>query len=96
MKLWGRSEKRAAEGDFSQQTIARAEALASGRADAGELAVTGACVSLWERALSAATIEPAITPLLPMRDARLLALIGRSLALTGNFVAAIRVSGGMV
>ena len=96
MRWWGRSEQRAGEGDYTEKTIARAEALASGRADAGELLVTAACVGLWERGLSAATVEPASAPLMPVRDARLLAVMGRSLALTGNFVGVIRVADGVV
>ena len=99
MKLWGRrSEQRAMGGgaDFTDQAIARSEALAAGGAEAGDLAITGACISLWERALSAATVEPASAPLMPISDARLLALVGRSLATTGNFVAVIRVADGVV
>ena len=99
MKWFGRSEKRAVDGgpgDYTEQRIARSEALARGGVDATDLAVSQSCVSLWERAMAAATVEPASDELLPVRDARLLALVGRTLATVGNFVGVIRVSDGAV
>jgi len=94
--MWpfGRTEKRAAaEDDYTDQVIGAAEAeAAGGLLDAGTLAVAEACAGLWERALSSASLEPMNGRLAALNPA-FLALVGRSLALTGNFVALLDLDG---
>lgn len=79
-----KTETRAAEGYSALSMLARAEAI-TGRRGAAELTATvAACVSLWEAGLSRADVSGTdlLTP-------RVLALMGRSLALRGEFVALI-------
>ena len=63
--------------------------------DAGSLAVVEACVGLWSRSLASATIEPVSNRLAGLTP-KLLALVGRSLATTGNLVCRISVEGASV
>ena len=100
--MWPFSRNRVraqAEGGLSATEVA-IEAL--GREAGGEavtpasLAVAEACIGLWERALSAATVRPASLALRGVSPA-CLALAGRMLALQGNAVFLVEVeSGGVV
>lgn len=74
---------------FTGQVLAARQAYISGVSGLGELTATvQACVSLWESALASADV--AGTDLL---DRRLMAIMARSLALRGEFVALIRNTG---
>ena len=82
--------------DVTEQYIGHLENLAGGtHVDASALAIFEACVGLWERSLSSGAVGSDV-PALAGIDAPLLALVGRSLATTGNFVGVIRVTGGAV
>ena len=71
-------------------------ARATGTAvDAGSLGLAEACVGLWSRALSSATVEPMNNRTEGLTPA-LLALAGRSLATRGNLVLAIQIAGTTV
>ena len=71
-------------------------ARASGTAvDAGSLGLAEACIGLWSRALASATVEP-VNNLTTGLTPALLALIGRSLATSGNLVCLIAIEGAMV
>lgn len=90
------TENRQQAGDYTEQVMAEAEARAIGnKTDAGALAVAEACVGLWERCLASATVEPPGNRLAALTPA-LLALVGRSLAVTGNLVCRISVQGTRV
>ena len=92
--MWpfNKTEQRA-EGDYTEQAINAAEVEAlGGTLDAGTLAVAEACMGLWERSLSSATVEP-MNGRLAALDPPLLALVARSLALHGNFVALLELDG---
>ena len=93
--MWPFSEKRQI--DATEAHISHLENLASGSVvDATSLAITEACVSLIERAVASATVGPHGVAALAGIDAPLLALVGRALATSGNFVGAIRVDAGAV
>ena len=97
MRLWplgARTETRSAEVSYTQAVIAEQQARVAGTAaDAKALAVVEAATSVWERAFAGANVTPMSLALEPL-DSMLLALIGRNLALNGNFIAAIRVGEG--
>lgn len=81
--------------DATDAVIAAIQRDASGLvADPMALAVSEACAGLWSRSLASATISPSSTALRAVNP-ELLAVIGRALALRGNFVAAIVVSDGL-
>lgn len=93
MRVWpfGRSEARA-DVNATDQLVSALLAYAgakTGNPDA--LASAEACAALWERALGSATVSPLTAALRPM-TADFLGLIGRGLAVRGEFVAAIRVA----
>ena len=92
--MWPFGRKQEVRADFTQVRLDAAFKRVSGDAGrAGALAVAEACVSLWERALSSATVMPdnrAMTGVTP----QFLALAGRTLAVRGEIVAAIRVVDG--
>lgn len=78
-------EKRSASSGFTAEIIAARESYISGRRGIGELtASVQACVGLWEGGLTITEVEG--TDYLRPRD---LAMIGRSLALRGEFVGLI-------
>ena len=82
-----------AEDDYTEQAIIAAEVEAlGGTLDAGTLAVAESCAGLWERSLASATVEP-MSGRLAALDPPFLALVARSLALHGNFVALIDLDG---
>ena len=93
---WQKPETRA--GGSLQSTeaeIKRLESSAAGIAPTPEtLAIVEACQSLWERCIGSATIAPARTELAGAPD--IMALVGRTLALRGNALFAIRVDGSDV
>ena len=60
------------------------------------LALSEACIGLWERALASATVEPADSMALAGVTPAVLGLTGRMLATRGNAVFAIEVMGGDV
>ena len=94
LTMWpfNRIEKRA-EGDYSEQLVNAAEVEAvGGTLDAGTLGVAEACAGLWERSLASATVEP-MNGRLAALDPPFLALVARSLALHGNFVALVELAG---
>lgn len=75
-------ERRSTGSGFTAEIMAAREAYISGRRGIAELTATAqSCVSLWEGAFSLADVEPA-----GILDRCTLALIGRSLALRGEFV----------
>ena len=63
--------------------------------DAGSLALAEAAVGLWERSLSSATVEPQNNRLAGLNPS-MMALAGRSLAVSGNLVLAIQLDGAQV
>ena len=82
-----------AEGDYTEQAINAAEVEAlGGILDAGTLAVAEACMSLWERSIASATVEPMNNRLAALKPP-FLAPVARSLALHGNFVALLALDG---
>lgn len=84
---WSRrkAETRSAEGFTALSMLARADAI-TGRAGAAELTATvQGCIALWENGLSLADVDGGAGLLTP----RALALIARSLALRGEYVALI-------
>ena len=88
-----KTEQRAAEGDYTEQVIMAAETEAiGGTLDASTLGVVEACVGLWERSLASATVEP-MNGRLASLSPPFLALVARSLALHGNFVALLALDG---
>ena len=85
-----------AEGDYTEQAINAAEVEAiGGTLDAGTLAVSEACMGLWERSLASATVEP-MGGRLAALSPPFLALMARSLALDGNFVSLLALDGPAV
>ena len=91
-----RIEERSADASYTDQLVDAAVSEARGETlDASTLAVVEACTSLWERALSSATIEPMNNRLGGLSPG-LLALVGRSLAVKGNLVCRIVVEGAAV
>lgn len=78
-------EKRSAGSGFTAEVMRFREAYISGRTGLGELTGTvSSCVALWQNGLSIGEVSGA-----DMLDRRTLAMIGRSLALRGEFVALI-------
>ena len=90
---WPFKTEQRAEDDYTEQAInvAEVEAL-GGTLDAGTLAVAESCAGLWERSLASATVKP-MNGRLAALDPPFLALVARSLALHGNFVALIDLDG---
>ena len=81
---------------FTDATVDAMVARAAGSAvDPHSLATAETCVSLWERCLASATVEPMNNRLAGVTP-ELLALIGRGLATRGEMVASIEVEGGDV
>ena len=82
--------------NFTDATIDSMVARAAGSAvDPHSLATAETCVSLWERCLSSAVVEPMNSRLAGVTP-ELLGLIGRALATRGEMVASIEVEGGDV
>ncbi len=78
-------EKRSAGSGFTAEVMRMREAYISGRTGLGELTGTvSTCVALWQNGLSLAEVKG--TDLL---DPAMLAMVGRSLALRGEFVALV-------
>lgn len=78
-------EQRSAGSGFTAEVMRMREAFISGRTGLGELTGTvSSCVSLWQNSLSLTKVTGT-----DVLDAYTLALIGRSLALKGEFVALI-------
>jgi len=77
-------ETRSVGGFTGAAMLARADVITGARGAAELTAAVQACVSLWENGLSLADVDGA-----PMLTPRTLALIARSLALRGEFVALI-------
>lgn len=89
MDLFRRSapsvEKRSAGSGFTAEVMRFREAYISGRTGLGELTGTvSSCVSLWQNGFSLADVRGT-----DMLDRRTMAMLGRSLALRGEFVALI-------
>ena len=90
---WPFKTEQRAEDDYTEQAINAAEVEAlGGTLDAGTLGVAEACAGLWERSLASAMVEPTNGRLAAL-DPPFLALVARSLALQGNFVALIELDG---
>ena len=91
-----RKEVRASGDNYAEMRTGEFQREAEGRNGKPELlASVQACVALWEHSLASATVEPASTALHGVCP-RFLGLVGRMLALKGDFVALIEVQDGMV
>ena len=96
MRFWpfGSVEKRS--GSYTEAAIAHIESAAGGASVlVEELAAVEAAAGLWERCIASARVDGPGNRLAGV-DGPFLALVGRSLALRGNFVAAISVEAGTI
>ena len=85
-RIFGKTETRASGSGYTSEALAARWTYVSGQSGLGELTATAqACVGLWEGAFSLADVTGA-----QILDRKTLALLGRSLALRGEFVALIR------
>ena len=92
---WSQPEQRSAQ-DYTDKVVSEILGRSSGTtADVRELAATEAAVGMFERCIGSATVTPQ-NPLTAAVTPSFLALVGRRLASTGNFVALIEVEGGSV
>ena len=93
---WGKKEPEARAASYTNSVLdAQFARAASTEIDAGSVAVVEACISLWERSLAAATIEP-MTGALAGVTPSMLALTGRALAVCGEAVFVPNVAQGGV
>ena len=91
-----RREVRASGDNYAEMKTREFQRRAEGQNGKPEvLAGVQACVGLWERSMASATVQPASTALQAVCP-RFLGLIGRMLALNGDFVALIEVINGAV
>ena len=91
-----RREVRASGDNYAEMKTQAFQRRAEGQTGKPELlAGVQACVGLWERSMASATVQPASTALQAVCP-RFLGLIGRMLALKGDFVALIEVINGAV
>ena len=93
---WFRRRTERREGSFTEAVISGLEIEASGAIQDGRaVAQAEACIGLWSRALSVATVKPMRGTLAPVTP-DVLGIIGRDLATSGSSVWKISVDGGNV